>query len=109
MKTPPDITDVGSSKACEGFIVGTLCYVGLLGRSRSLCVHLGLDRLANRMIYWLRRSSPTCLANRLAVPLGPRRGCFFGAGTSGGGLLPQTAASGNVSQPDPESLMNYPG
>jgi hypothetical protein len=23
--------------------------------------------------------------------------------------LPQTAASGNVSQPDPESFMNYPG
>ena len=36
-------------------------------------------------------------------------GVSFGAGTGGGGLLPQTAASGNVSQPDPESLMKYPG
>ena len=35
--------------------------------------------------------------------------CCCGAGTGGGGLLPQTAASGNVSQPDPESLMKYPG
>jgi hypothetical protein len=35
--------------------------------------------------------------------------CCCGAGTGGGGLLPQTAASGNVSQPDPESFMNYPG
>jgi hypothetical protein len=35
-------------------------------------------------------------------------GVAFGAGTGGGGLLPQTAASGNVSQPDPESFMKYP-
>ena len=36
-------------------------------------------------------------------------GVCVGAETGGGGLLPQTAASGNVSQPDPESLMKYPG
>jgi hypothetical protein len=35
--------------------------------------------------------------------------CCCGAGTGGGGLLPQTAASGNVSQPDPKSFMKYPG
>ena len=36
-------------------------------------------------------------------------GVSFGAETGGGGLLPQTAASGNVSQPDPKSFMKYPG
>ena len=44
-----------------------------------------------------------------AVPPGPRRYVLLWGGTDGGGLLPQTAASGNVSQPDPESFMNYPG
>ena len=43
------------------------------------------------------------------MALDPRRVCCSGAGTGGGGLLPQTAASGNVSQLDPESFMKYPG
>jgi hypothetical protein len=35
---------------------------GLRGFWLVLDGHLGHARLANRMIYWLRRSSPTCLA-----------------------------------------------
>src|SRR6185295_6915398 len=101
MKTPPTVADVAYTKTYERFATGTRCCAGLLGRSRVLCGHLGHAQLANRVIYWLRRSSPTCLANRLAVPPGPRRMCCCGAGTGGGGLLPQSAASGNVSQPDP--------
>ena len=42
--------------------LGPFGSVGLPGRSRALCGHLGHARLANRMIYRLRRSSPTCLA-----------------------------------------------
>jgi hypothetical protein len=36
--------------------------LGLRGFWAVLDGHLGHARLANRMIYWLRRSSPTCLA-----------------------------------------------
>ena len=35
---------------------------GLRGFWPALAGHLGHARLANRMIYWLRRSSPTWLA-----------------------------------------------
>jgi hypothetical protein len=35
---------------------------GLRGFCPALDGHLGHARLANRMIYWLRRSSPTWLA-----------------------------------------------
>jgi hypothetical protein len=109
MKTPPDTANAVVHGSLAFGQLGTLRTVGLLGRWRPLCGHLRHARLANRHGYWLRRSSRNWLANRLAVPPGPRRGGMFGAGTGGGGLLPQTAASGNVSQPDPESLMKYPG
>ena len=49
-----------------------------------------------------------CLASQLAMPPGPRRVRASGAGTGGGTLFPQTAASGNVSERHRYSLMTYP-
>jgi hypothetical protein len=42
--------------------LATLWISGLRGFWLVLDGHLGHARLANRMIYWLRRSSPTWLA-----------------------------------------------
>ena len=81
----------------------------LRGTWRPISGHLLHACLADRVIYRLRQSSRNWLGTWLAMPPGPRRVCAFGAGTGGGALLPQTAASGNVSQRDPESFMNYPG
>ena len=66
MKTPPDVTSVARGTVGEGFMLGTRCCAGLLGRSRPLCGHLGHARIAKRVIYWPHRSSPTGLANRHA-------------------------------------------
>ena len=41
--------------------------LGLRGFWRVLAGHIGHARLANRMIYWLRRSSPICLAQSSAI------------------------------------------
>jgi len=41
--------------------------LGLRGFWRVLAGHIGHARLANRMIYWLRRSSPICLAQPSAI------------------------------------------
>ena len=41
--------------------------LGLRGFSRVLAGHIGHARLANRMIYWLHRSSPICLAQSSAI------------------------------------------
>src|SRR6185436_6288650 len=41
--------------------------VGLRGFWRVLGGHIGHARLANRMIYWLRQSSPICLAQSSAI------------------------------------------
>jgi len=109
MKTPRCVTKYWCDELIGQLLRSTECCVGLLGRWRPISGHLQHARLANRHSYWQRRSSRNWLGTRLAMPLGPRRRYCFGAGTSGGGLLPQTAASGNVSQPDPESFMNYPG
>ena len=38
-----------------------------LGATRVLAGHIGHARFANRMIYWLRRSSPICLAQSAAI------------------------------------------
>ena len=40
---------------------------GLRGFWRVLAGHIGHVRLANRMIYWLRRPSPICLAQSSAI------------------------------------------
>ncbi len=109
MKTPRCVDNDWCYESIGQLLRSTECCVGLLGRWRPISGHLRHARLANSRSYWQRRSSRNWLGTRLAMPLGPRRMCCFGAGTSGGGLLPQTAASGNVSQPDPESFMNYPG
>jgi len=41
--------------------------LGLRGFWRVLAGHIGHARLANRIIYWLRRSSPICLAQSSAI------------------------------------------
>jgi len=41
--------------------------LGLRGFWRVLAGHIGHARLANRMIYWRRRSSPICLAQSSAI------------------------------------------
>ena len=41
--------------------------LGLRRFWRVLAGHIGHARLANRMIYWLRRSSPICLAQSAAI------------------------------------------
>ena len=41
--------------------------LGLRGFWRVLAGHIGHARLANRMIYWLRGSSPICLAQSAAI------------------------------------------
>jgi glucose/arabinose dehydrogenase len=41
--------------------------LGLRGFWRVLAGHIGHARLANRMFYWLRRSSPICLARSAAI------------------------------------------
>ena len=66
-------------------------------------------RPANRVICCMRQPSLASLATRLAMLRGPARVGAVGAGTGGGALLPQTAASGTVSQRDPDPPMNYPG
>ena len=71
MKTPPNLGVAAAAKALQQIQLGTFWNAGLPARSRALCGHLGHARLANRMIYWLRRSSPTCLASRLAIIPGP--------------------------------------
>jgi len=109
MKTPRCVENDLRDESIGQLLRSTKCCVGLLGRWRPISGHLRHARLANSHGYWQRRSSRNWLGTRLAMPPGPRRVCCCGAGTGGGGLLPQTAASGNVSQPDPESFMNYPG
>jgi len=109
MKTPPDMTHALMRKRCSRSEPGTLCTSGLLGRWRALSGHLRHARLANRLGLWLRRSSRNWPQTGSLCRPAHGEGVSFGAGTGGGGLLPQTAASGNVSQPDPESLMKYPG
>ena len=109
MKMPLLVENGWRAVVIDKLLLGTVCRIGLLGRWRPISGHLRHACLADRVFYRLRQSSRNWLGTRLAVPPGPRRVCCFGAGTGGGGLLPQTAACGNVSQPDPESLMNYPG
>src|SRR6185295_12468564 len=41
--------------------------LGLRGFWRVLAGHIGHARPANRMIYWLRRSSPICLSQSSAI------------------------------------------
>ena len=71
MKTPPNDADAVMRKLLRDTELGTVCTVGLLACSRALCGHFGHARLANSDNYWLRRSSPNCLANRLAIIASP--------------------------------------
>ena len=48
-------------------LICALVDLGLRGFWRVLAGHIGHARLANRMIYWLRRSSPICLAQSSAI------------------------------------------
>ena len=67
--------------------------------------------LRRRLIARLSAAAEAKTGSEIGSLCRPAHGgmCCCGAGTGGGGLLPQTAASGNVSQPDPESFMYYPG
>jgi hypothetical protein len=110
MKTPPNSADVRMDAPVDDFHPRMFCNTGLLGRRWPFCGHLRHARLANRHGLLAATVEPQ-LARKPASLCRPALGewVYFGAGTGGGGLLPQTAASGNVSQPDPESLMKYPG
>ena len=81
-------------------------YSGAGGRFPAIC---GMP--VSPIVEAIGSDGRAATGSELGSPCRPAHGegVAFGAGTGGGGLLPQTAASGNVSQPDPESFMNYPG
>ena len=71
MKTPPNDADAVMRKLLRDTELGTVCTAGLFACSRAICGHFGQPVEANSDNYWLRRSSPNCLANRLVITASP--------------------------------------
>jgi len=70
--TPEMVRDARPQTLCADPYSEIVGISGLRGLWYVLAGHIGHARLANRVVYWLRRSSPICLAQdapQIRVPV----------------------------------------